>query len=33
LNIDVTNEPQSSSLTGKFYANNGKIIDQFIIYK
>ena len=33
LNIDVTNEPQSSSLTGKFYANNGKLIDQFIIYK
>jgi hypothetical protein len=33
LNIDITNEPQSSSLTGKFYANNGKIIDQFIIYK
>ncbi len=33
LNIDVTNEPQSSSLTGKFYANNGKIIDQFIINK
>jgi hypothetical protein len=33
LNIDVTNKPQSSSLTGKFYANNGKIIDQFIIYK
>jgi hypothetical protein len=33
LNIDVTNEPQSSSLIGKFYANNGKIIDQFIIYK
>jgi hypothetical protein len=33
LNIDVTNEPQSSSLTGKFYANNEKLIDQFIIYK
>jgi hypothetical protein len=33
LNIDVTNKSQSSSLTGKFYANNGKIIDQFIIYK
>jgi hypothetical protein len=33
LNIDITNEPQSSALTGKFYANNGKIIDQFIIYK
>ncbi len=33
LNIDVTNEPQSSSLTGKFYANNEKIIDQFIINK
>ena len=33
LNIEVTNEPQSSSLTGKFYANNGKLIDQFIIYK
>ncbi len=33
LNIDITNEPQSSSLTGKFYANNGKIIDRFIINK
>jgi Calcineurin-like phosphoesterase len=32
LNIDITNEP-NSSLTGKFYANNGEIIDQFIIYK
>jgi hypothetical protein len=31
LNIDITNKTQT--LTGKFYANNGKIIDEFTIYK